>query len=225
MPAEIPDGAVIVARAIVNSSLWTMRPEDRVLAITCICKANWKPGRFFDGEKSTDIRRGQFVTSLKKLAKESGLSLKQTRTGLKHLEKCGFLARKSTHAWTLITIPKYDFYQDLNKYSDSVGMKAGTPKGTPPANDGQTSGTRVATIEEGEERKERKEGNKVLASAPPENGATTRTDKEVETERIALIATMGTNGIIQLQGQLRRGELSLPPKIKKAINKREKELK
>lgn len=161
MPAEIPDGAVIVARAIVNSSLWTMRDQDRILALTCIVKANWKERKWFDGIRTITIRRGQFVTSIRSLSKDACLSEKSVRTSLKRLEKAEFLARKATQHYTLITIPKYDFYQDLNKYSDSTGTESGTPlaqtgrtPGTTPAQTGRTGGNK----QEGYKGKEGNEG-------------------------------------------------------------------
>jgi len=119
MAAEIPDGAVLVARAVLNSSLWTMRAEDRVVAMTCICLANWQPKKWFDGTKDMVIERGQFVRSWEDFAEACGLSLQKTRTSVKHLEKVGFLTRKPTGHYTLYTIPKYDFYQNLANYSDS----------------------------------------------------------------------------------------------------------
>ena len=70
MGAEIPDGAVIVARAIVNSSLWKMRAEDRVVAVTCLAIANKKAKKWFDGQKQIVIERGQFVRSRQEMAKE-----------------------------------------------------------------------------------------------------------------------------------------------------------
>ena len=119
MGAEIPSGAVLVARAITNSSLWTMRAADRILAITCICMANWKPKKWFDGSQSTEIQRGQFVTSYENLAEAAKLSIRNVRTSLKNLEKVGFLTRRVTQRWTLVTICKYDHYQDFSKYYDT----------------------------------------------------------------------------------------------------------
>jgi hypothetical protein len=116
--AEIPDGAVIVARAIINSSLWKMRPEDRVVAVTCLAIANKQPKRWFDGHKQVIIKRGQFVRSREEMALECGLPLQVVRTSLDHLEKTEFLTRFLTRTYTLYTVPKYQHYQDLTKYSD-----------------------------------------------------------------------------------------------------------
>lgn len=123
MGAEIPDGAVIVARAIVNSSLWEMRLEDRVVAITCLAIANKKPKKWFDGVKDVMIERGQFVRSREQMAKACRMPLQRVRTSLENLEKSEFLTRDLTRAYTIYTIPKYQHYQDLTKYSDSGVVK------------------------------------------------------------------------------------------------------
>lgn len=120
MGAEIPAGAVLVARAITNSSLWTMRAADRILAITCICMANWKPKKWFDGETAGVIDRGQFITSYEHLAEAAKLSIQNVRTSLRNLEKVGFLTRKVTRRWTLLTLCKYDHYQDMSKYYNTT---------------------------------------------------------------------------------------------------------
>lgn len=123
MPAEIPDGAVLVARGILNSSLWTMRPEDRIVAMTCIMLCNRRRKKWFDGDEDVVIERGQFVRSREKLAEACNLPLQVVRTSLDHLESSDFLTRRSTRGWTMYTLPKYHHYQDLTKYSDIVDAK------------------------------------------------------------------------------------------------------
>lgn len=123
MGAEIPDGAVIVARAIINSSLWKMRSEDRIVAITCLALANKRAKKWFNGVKQIVIQRGQFVRSREEMADECGLPLQVVRTSIEHLEKSEFLTRFLTRSYTLYTVPKYQHYQDLTKYSDSGVLK------------------------------------------------------------------------------------------------------
>lgn len=125
MGAEIPDGAVLVARAIVNSSLWDMRPPDRVVAITCIVLANRRPRKWFDGKHDILIDRGQFVRSREQMVKACKLPLQVVRTSLEHLVSTDFLTRKPTRDYTLYTIPKYEHYQDLTKYSDNLLTNCG----------------------------------------------------------------------------------------------------
>ena len=70
MPAEIPDGAVIVARAILSSSIWSMRSDDVKVAMTCIALANFKPAKWHDGKEWITIKKGQFIRSRERLAKK-----------------------------------------------------------------------------------------------------------------------------------------------------------
>jgi len=169
MAAEIPDGAVLIARAILNSSLWTMRNEDRILAITLISLANWRDRKWFDGEKDMVIRRGQLVRSLEQLAEAAQISLRNVRTSLKRLEKCGFLTRETTRRYTHVTLCKYDHYQKMDNYSDIASA-------TQVTRDRQNHDTTVTrdrhepdNKQEGEERKESKEEEKSAACAalPP----------------------------------------------------------
>ena len=120
MSAEIPDGAVFVARAILNSSLWTMSPTDCKVAITCIAICNKKAKKWWDGEQEITINPGQFVRSRDRLSKDCHLSVQRVRTSVLHLEKVGFLTRVLTRMYTIYTLPKYLHYQDLAKYSDFV---------------------------------------------------------------------------------------------------------
>jgi hypothetical protein len=97
--------------------------EDRIVALTCICLANWKSRSWFNGKENVQIERGQFVRSWDHLAEACKLSVQTTRTSVKNLELVGFLTRKLTGHVQLFTIPKYDHYQDLTKYSDQIAAE------------------------------------------------------------------------------------------------------
>jgi hypothetical protein len=142
-----------------------MRAEDKVVAITCICLANWKPRTWWNGISNMHIERGQFVRSWKNLADECGLSLKTVRTSVKNLEMVGFLARKRAGHLQVFSIPKYDHYQDLTKYSDSMTVKAGKETGSERAGNGQATGSEVATNNKGI-REEGKKEERPLPSSP-----------------------------------------------------------
>jgi len=131
MGAEIPNGAVLVARAILNSSLWTMRAEDRIVAITAICLANRLPRSWFNGKERITIQKGQFVRSWAQLSREAGLSLQVVRTSVKNLCNVEFLTRVPTGSCHLFTIPKYEHYQDLTKYSDSIAAQSNKVPNSP----------------------------------------------------------------------------------------------
>lgn len=60
------------------------------------------------------VKRGSYITSLRKLAKETGLSLQQIRNTLSNTETTHDTTQSSTHKYTIITINNYDKYQQVN---------------------------------------------------------------------------------------------------------------
>lgn len=67
--------------------------------------------------KGLTIKRGQLVTSIKKLAEALGVSETSTRRRMKRLKSGGFLTIKVAHNITTITICNYDSYQMDKKES------------------------------------------------------------------------------------------------------------
>ena len=57
------------------------------------------------------IERGQCVTSYESLAINCGITMQNIRTTLTKLERRGYITRKSTNRYTVITICNYDTYQ------------------------------------------------------------------------------------------------------------------
>ena len=76
--------------------------------IHCLMKAAFKEGEW----QNRHINCGQFITSYSRMANELGISVQQLRTALKKLEETGEITRKVTNQKTLISIVKWDFYQN-----------------------------------------------------------------------------------------------------------------
>lgn len=85
------------------------------LFIHMLLKANWKDGNF----KGTTVSRGSFVSSIGKLAGETGLTEREIRTAISHLKKTGEVTSKATNKYTVFTVVKYDLYQTSDKQNDS----------------------------------------------------------------------------------------------------------
>ena len=115
-----------------------------------LLRANWKDGRF----QGMEIPRGSLVTSYNNLAAETGLSVKNVRTALKHLETTGEVAVNRHPKFSVVTVNNYNLYQ-----SD------GTINGSQVADNRQTTGKQVATIEEVKKVRS-KESNNNIPSAP-----------------------------------------------------------
>ena len=72
-----------------------------------LLRANWKDGRF----QGVEIPRGSLVTSYNNLAAETGLSVKNIRTALKHLETTGEVAVNRHPKFSVVTVNNYSLYQ------------------------------------------------------------------------------------------------------------------
>ena len=121
---------------------WYTEPNTSHLFIHIILcanhvKKNWK-GR--------TINRGQFITSYASLIKETGLSLQEVRTSLKRLKKTGEILTKSTNENTLITVVKYEVYQQNDKETNKQTT-----------NKQQSNNKRVTTTKETKETKEERD--------------------------------------------------------------------
>ena len=77
------------------------------LFIHLLLKANYKD-LVWEGHK---ILRGQLVTSLPKLASQTGLTERQVRVSLDKLKMTGEVSDKATNKYRIITVIKYDEYQ------------------------------------------------------------------------------------------------------------------
>lgn len=72
-----------------------------------LLKANWREG-VFEGKV---IPRGSFVTSVKTLAAELGLTEDEIRTAIKHLVSTKEITKQTTNKYTVISMVNYDMYQ------------------------------------------------------------------------------------------------------------------
>lgn len=89
--------------------------------------AAWKDTRFSTGGKSIQLKRGQLCISQAQVTEATGMSRQQLRTFIKALENEGAVqtqpATNLTKGRTLITICKYDKYQDSNQAANQTATK------------------------------------------------------------------------------------------------------
>lgn len=123
---------------------WYQDINTKVLFIHMLLKANWKDGKFM----GTTVPRGSFVSSIKSLAYETGLTEREIRTGISHLKTTGEVTSKATNKYSVFTIKNYDLYQSDDRQDDTQAT------GERHSNDKRTT-----TIEERNKEK-KKEGNK-----------------------------------------------------------------
>ena len=75
--------------------------------IYLLLSANHKDGKW----QGIEVLRGQHITSVEKIAQNTGLSRQKVRTALGKLESTGEIAVTATNRYTLITVVKWAVYQ------------------------------------------------------------------------------------------------------------------
>ena len=88
---------------------WYKNSNTKAVFLHCIIRANWKPGNF----EGREIQRGQFVTSLKSMAAETGLTVDEVRTALKHLNFTQEITQEKIPQGLIITVKNWRQYQDV----------------------------------------------------------------------------------------------------------------
>lgn len=119
---------------------WYKDVNTKVLFFHILLKANWKDGRF----QGIEIPRGSFVTSYQTLSDETGLTVMNIRTAIKHLKLTQEITVSQHSKFSVITVKNYDAYQTANTVTNS--QLTGNQ---------QAANSQLTTIEEG--KKGRKE--------------------------------------------------------------------
>ena len=109
---------------------WYDDINTKCLFLHCLLRANHSDTEW----RGHKIKRGQFLTSLDTLRRETGLSVSQIRTSLKKLISTSELTSKSQARSTIITVLSYDSHQGNDK-----------PVDTQVAGKSQASDTQIAT--------------------------------------------------------------------------------
>lgn len=87
---------------------WYTDANTAHLFIHLILKANIEEHKFRD----MVVKRGQLFTSLPHLANETGMTVNEVRTALKHLTSTGEITDESQPFGRLISVVSYNLYQD-----------------------------------------------------------------------------------------------------------------
>lgn len=90
---------------------WYNDNNTKILFLHLLLTANHKDKKW----QGQIIKRGQKITSLEHLAKETNLSVQQIRTSLSKLKSTNEITSKTTNKNTLVTILKYSDYQDRDE--------------------------------------------------------------------------------------------------------------
>ena len=125
---------------------WYSDTNTKILFIHCLLLANWEDKKW----RGQIIKRGQFFSSIRHLAKALCLSAMQVRVSLDRLKVTNEITNKSQTNGTLITIVKYEDYQQVEKRNNKRITNEIT-------NGQQTDNKRVTTTKELKEEEEEEE--------------------------------------------------------------------
>ena len=103
---------------------WADVPEMVALWVRLIIRATHEDSQWH----GVTISRGQLVTTTTKLAAESGLSPQQVRTCLDRLKASNQINTQTTNKYTIITICKYEAYQETETTEQQTNGKQTTRK-------------------------------------------------------------------------------------------------
>ena len=95
---------------------WYDDINTKTLFLHLLLMANWKDKKWH----GILIKRGSFVTSLGKLANQTGLSVQNVRTSLNKLKSTNEITSKTNNKYTYITINNFNDYQETtNKLTNN----------------------------------------------------------------------------------------------------------
>lgn len=122
---------------------WADVPEMVAMWVRLIIRATHEDTQWH----GVTISRGQLVTTTAKLAAESGLSPQQVRTCLDRLKASNQINTQTTNKYTIITICKYEAYQETETTEQQTNGKQTTRK----QQTNNTQATSISRIKEQEE--------------------------------------------------------------------------
>ena len=104
------DGYIKIHRKLVDWQ-WYKDTNTKSVFLDLLLDANYEDSKV----GFQIIKRGQCLTSLKRLNENTGLTYQQIRTSLSKLEKSGEINKQITSRYSIITINNYNDYQECNK--------------------------------------------------------------------------------------------------------------
>lgn len=124
----LESGHVILPRLFFRDWEWSDDANTVAVFLRLLIEADIVPNTWH----GIEVPRGGMVSSYAKLAEKTGLSVKQVRTAIKHLEAAGYVARTTYAKCTVFSVKNFDMFQSGagNEASSGQGKgKQGASKG------------------------------------------------------------------------------------------------
>ena len=125
----LESGHVILPRLFFRDWEWSDDANTVAVFLRLLIEADIVPNTWH----GIEVPRGGMVSSYAKLAEKTGLSVKQVRTAIKHLEAAGYVARTTYAKYTVFAVKNFDMFQS----GASNGASSGQGKGKQGASKGQ----------------------------------------------------------------------------------------
>jgi len=113
-------GFIFMHRSITKWE-WYKNKETHLLFTHFLYTVNYKPENW----QGIIINRGQRICSYQSLSDETGLSIKEIRTAIKHLNRSGEVAYRTTSKYGMVTVNNYNKYQTMAHEAAVEGQSRG----------------------------------------------------------------------------------------------------
>jgi len=121
---DMEKGYILLSRSLLDSDVFASQKLLKVW-IWCLCKANFKdktvPHFRGESESIVKLKRGQFLFGRFKAEDELGINGSTIYKSMKYLEKLKMIKIESSKRFSIVTVCKYDIYQDNKTYKVTTG--------------------------------------------------------------------------------------------------------
>jgi len=115
MAGEVNKGWISLYRSIQDHWLWQEKPFSKAQAwLDLLLSANHEDKKIVFDSNLVEVKRGEFITSIRKLCERWGWSNSKVKKFLDTLQLDGMIAYKSDTKKTAINIVNYNVYQPLS---------------------------------------------------------------------------------------------------------------
>ena len=118
----LESGHVILPRLFFRDWEWSDDANTVAVFLRLLIEADIVPNTWH----GIEVPRGGMVSSYAKLAEKTGLSVKQVRTAIKHLEAAGYVARTTYAKCTVFAVKNFDIFQSGASSGQGKGKQRAT---------------------------------------------------------------------------------------------------
>jgi uncharacterized phage protein (TIGR02220 family) len=126
----VDDGYIKLHRKLLDSYIAAMPPGQRWVALTIFLMANWQDRKWVLNGKVVPVHRGEFVTSVRRLAEAAGVSNSCVVRALKVLKDGGTIGVKPEQRCTRITVLNFARYNDRDSEGETIAERQRDDSGT-----------------------------------------------------------------------------------------------